>query len=155
MGYSKYYLMKILIVVFFILFVGSVFTDSYGQSLPTQDKTLRQVSLQLELRNSAGQLVTYLEPTEMYISDIIGTHDYLDTLENKKTIDINGETLELIEFSRSDTFYTVQQVNMYNLLYNPTEYFVKPVLHFRHDGYFSNPGDTLTAHFSIIRTMDR
>lgn len=145
--------MKALVAI--IILSGFAFAFSYGQTMySNSDDAIYRVSLQLELRNPDGKLITYVEPTEMYISDISGLHEYLDTMEDKKTVTINGKTMQQVEFSKSDVFPRAQQVNMYLLSYNYTENFVRPVLHFRHDGYFTNPGDTLTANFNVIRTME-
>ena len=149
--------MKMLVIIFSMLILGSVFTSAFAQSdnYPSADPTLDKVSLQLVLRNSDGKLITYVEPTMMSILDIDDTHNYLDSIQNKTIIAKDGENFELIQFQKTDTFATAQQIGTYQLIYNKTEFYQTPVLLFRHDGYFTHPGDVLTAYWSIIRAIDR
>ena len=98
--------------IFLLVFVVgfALVGESYGQTdvAPQEDPSLPEVSLQLQLRNSDGQLVTYIEPTTMYISNIKWVHEFLDTKENK-----------IIEFCLRDP-------NCSTLLINAGIYLVKP-----------------------------
>jgi len=80
------FFMKILI--FLLIFVISITLvgESYAQrqSAPQEDPSLHEVFLQLQLRNSEGQLITYIEPSTMYIRYLKMVHEFLDTKENKK-----------------------------------------------------------------------
>ncbi len=91
-----------IVLLIFVLFIGTFFLiDSEArthQPAPREDSSLPQVSLQLQLRNSEGPLVTYLEPTVMYITNIAMVHEYLDNIENKTIIEKDGENFELIKF---------------------------------------------------------
>jgi len=63
--FNKVYelVMKILIILIFVIFFGSTLIGySFGQGSPNEDPSLPEVSLQLVLRNSEGQLVVYVEP---------------------------------------------------------------------------------------------
>ena len=143
--------MRILIsLLIFILILGfNLVNDSYGQQeiAPSEDPSLPKVSLQLELRNSEGQLVTYIEPTTMYIINIYMVHEFLDT-KNKTIIEKDGKMFELIQYEQTARFSTIKQIATYAMIYEEMN-----VLLFRHDGYLTSPGDTLEVSWKIIRTI--
>ena len=143
--FMKIHLFLLVFVVGFTL-IG----NSYGQtgSAPNEDPSLPEVSLQLQLRNSDGQLVTYIEPTTMYILNIKMVHEFLDTKENKKIIEKEGEMFEVIQYEQSFRFYDTAQYATYGMSYKGDF----PLL-FRHDGYLTSPGDTLDVSWKIVRTI--
>ena len=140
------------IQIFLLIFVvGFALVDeSYGQkdAAPHEDPSLPEVSLQLQLRNSDGQLITYIEPTTMYILNIKMVHEFLDTKENKKIIEKEGEMFEVIQYEQTFRFYKTAQYATFGMWY---EGFF-PLL-FRHDAYLSSPGDTLDVFWKITRTI--
>ena len=140
---------QIFLLVFVFIFGFILIDNSYGQrdTAQREDPSLPQVSLQLQLRNSEGQLVTYLEPTVMYIIDIAMVHEFLDT-KDKKIIEKNGEKFELIQYDSKAFFSTTKQIASYGMVYKETY-----VLIFRHDGYITSPGDILDISWKIIRTI--
>jgi len=141
---------QIFLLVFVLIFGFTLIGNSYGQRQPApgEDPSLLLVSLQLQLRNSEGQLVTYLEPTVMYIRNISWVHEFLDTVEDKKIIEKNGEKFELIQYDSKSFFSTTKQIAGYGMVYKGIH-----VLTFRHDGYIASPGDTLDISWKIIRTI--
>jgi len=72
---------QIFLLIFILILGFNLVNDSYGQQeiAPSEDPSLPEVSLQMELRNSEGQLVTYIEPTTLYIINIYMVHEFLDT----------------------------------------------------------------------------
>ena len=144
------FFMKILI--FLLIFVISItlVAESYAQrqAYPQEDPSLYEVSLQLHLRNSEGQLITYIDPTTMFISNMKLVHEYLDTKENKKFIEKDGETLEVIQYEQTFRFSETKQIATVGMVYKNDF-----VLLFRHDGFLTSPGDTLDASWKIVRTI--
>jgi len=144
--------MKIFFVLIFcvILFVISSAENSFGQVnvAPSEHPSLPEVSLQIQLRNSEGHLVTYLEPTTMFIRNVQWVHDYLDTVDNKKIIEKDGKTLEQVQYIQTAIFSSTKQIATQGMVYQGTF-----VLLFRHDGYITQPGDTLEASWKILRTI--
>ena len=140
------------ILIFLLIFVLSItlVDESYaqGQVHPQEDPSLYEVSLQLQLRNSDGQLITYIEPTTMYIANIEMIHEFLDTKENKKIIEKDGETFEVIQYEQIFRFSETKQIATLGMVYKDTF-----VLTFRHDGYLTASGDTLDASWKITRTI--
>jgi len=140
------------ILIFLLIFVISItlVDESYAQrqAYPQEDPSLYEVSLQLHLRNSEGQLITYIEPTTMYIANIEMVHEFLDTKENKKIIEKDGITLEVIQYEQIFRFSETKQIATLGMVYKDMF-----VLTFRHDGYLTAPGDTLDASWKIVRTI--
>ena len=142
--FMRIHLFLLVFVVGFAL-VG----NSYGQTYvaPQEDPSLPEVSLQLQLRNSDGQLVTYIEPTTMYILNIKMVHEFLDTKENK-IIEKDGEMFEVIQYKQTFQLDDTAQYATYGMSYKDTY----PLL-FRHDAYLTAPGDTLDVSWKIVRTI--
>ena len=140
--------MKIQIFLLVLVVAFSLVDNSYGQAYPQEDPSLYDVSLQLQLRNSDGQLITYIEPTTMYISNIKLVHEFLDTKENKKIIEKGGEILEVIQYEQIFRFSETRQIATLQMWYKNDS-----VLSFRLDGFLTAPGDTLDAFWKITRTI--
>jgi hypothetical protein len=143
------FIMKIEIFVLFFVVGFALIDNSFGQGVvyPQEDPSLLEVSLQLQLRNSDGQLVTYIEPTTMYISNIKMVHEFLDTKENK-IIEKDGEMFEVIQYKQTFQLDDTAQYPTYGMSYKGDF----PLL-FRHDAYLSAPGDTLDVFWKIVRTI--
>jgi len=143
---------KIFLLIFVVgfIFVGMSYSyaDHEKQASPQEDPSLIDVSLQLQLRNSEGQLITYIEPTTMWIQKIKLVHEFLDTKENKKNIEIENERFKEIEYKQSWIMPQTKAVTTVAMWHqNDT------VLLFRMDGLITAPGDTLDASWKIIRTI--
>jgi len=140
------------ILIFLLIFVISITLvgESYAQKQvhPQEDPSLYDVSLQLQLRNSEGKLITHIEPTTMYIANLGMVHEFLDTKENKKIIEKDEETLEVIQYEQIFRFSETKQIATLGMVYKDTF-----VLLFRHNAYLTAPGDTLDASWKIIRTI--
>jgi len=151
--------------IFFLIFVvGFTLVGwSYGQGdkasqedpypyprkeAPQGHPSLYEVTLQMQLRNSEGQLITYLEPTKMYVLNIRMVHEFLDKQENKKIIEKDGEMYEVIEYEKRFGFANTKQIATMGMWYKGDF-----VLLFRHDGFLTAPGDTLSVSWQIIRTI--
>jgi len=143
---------SVTLIVIFVILTSIYAGDSYGQRqqkvAASEHPSLPEVSLQLQLRNSEGQLITYIEPTTMYIINIFLIHEFLDTVKNKTIIEKDGQMFELIQYGTTVKFSKVGQYATYGMVYQGMH-----VLVFRHDGYLSSPGDTLDVSWKIIRTI--
>jgi len=148
--FNKVYelVMKIPIILIFVMFFGSTLIGySSGQGSPNEDPSLPEVSLQLVLRNSEGQLVVYVEPSLKWLRNISLIHEYLDTVNDRNLITKDGKNYEQIQFERIETGFS-GQITAYSLWYKGY-----PVLTFTHDGYMAQTGDVITASWKIIRTI--
>ncbi|HXV38433.1 MAG TPA: hypothetical protein VD699_02515 [Nitrosopumilaceae archaeon] len=129
-------------IIVFSTFLGT----SYGAPALREHPSLPEVSLQLLVRNSEGQLVAYIEPSEMYIRNLAKTHEFLDGIKNKTTIIKDEKSYELIQFKKVETYKRSGQLATYGINYKGDF-----VLLFRHDGYIIQPNDKLTIHWKILR----
>jgi len=106
----------IIIFTITIFILGFTLIDnSYGQRkvAPGEDPSLPLVSLQLQLRNSEGQLVTYIQPTELYITNLYLVHEFLDK-KNKTIIEKDGEKFELILYQTTASFSQTKQIALWD-----------------------------------------
>lgn len=144
------FLMRILIFLLIFVVGFTIIGESYAQkeAAPQEDPSLYEVSLQLQLRNSEGQLVTYMEPSTMYILNLPKVHEYLDTKENKKIIEKDGEMFEVVKYEQIFRFDGTRQMATVGMWYKDSF-----VLLFRNDGFVTSPGDTLDAFWKITRTI--
>ena len=145
--------MKSLAILFSILLLGSIFFGtSYGQVFvpyPTSNPSLPEISMQVVVRNSEGQLIAYFEPTLWYINDLSGLHKLLDTKE-KSIIQKDGKKLEQFQFQ---PLYYFHKYNSVQITSEPLYFNNHPVLSPRHDGIVMKPGDTITVYWKILRVV--
>ena len=71
-----------------------------------------------------------------------------DTKENKKIIEKDEKTFEVIKYEQLFRFDGTRQMATLGMVYKDTF-----VLLFRHDAYLTAQGDTLDASWKIIRTI--
>ena len=143
---------KIFLLIFVVgfIFVGESYSyaDHEKKASPQEDPSLIDVSLQVQLRNSEGQLITYIEPTTMYIQNIKSVHEFLDAKENKKIIEIENERFQVIEYTQTWVLPQTKAVTTIAMWHEGDT-----ALLFRMDGVITAPGDTLDASWKIIRTI--
>jgi len=142
------YLITVIVLVLFI--IGS-FGNIDGFSHNTSHPSLPEVSLQLQLRNSDGQLIAYIEPTTMYITNLEKIHERLDSENIKSKVMKGDKEYEQIEIQ---SFYTFTE-NLHGQMASFNLYWEQEsILAYRHDGYLAEPGDTLIAYWKILRVVD-
>jgi len=139
--------MKIPIVLFiFFMFFGTYILADVNATTHKDDPSLPQVHLQLVLRNSEGQLVSYFQTDKVSIYYLDLTHFFLDAVDNKITFVKDGITYERIQWQKTEHFDGMYQANVYALMIRGF-----PALWMVHGPYFSEPGDTITIFWDIIR----
>jgi hypothetical protein len=125
--------------------------NSYGLiPFPSSDPSLPEISLQLELRNSEGQLILYIEPTTLYLNDVPGIHNLLDTMQDNTTTIKDGKKYETFYFKQE--FYFDNQYNG-QITTNELYYNGSSVLTVRYDGFIAQPGEVLHADWKIVRIV--
>ena len=95
----KFLIISLIILSFSVGFVGV----TQGASLK-DDPSFVEISLQIQLRDSDGQLVAYYEPTRIWIPNSKLAHEYLDIKENKSIISKDGRNLEVITWEQSESY---------------------------------------------------
>ena len=135
-------------LVLSVLFVSLLVVNSYAQFAPREHHSLYDVSLQIIIRDSNGNLVAYVEPDLMFIRNVYLTHEFLDSKDDKTTIMIDGKNYEQIQFKKTEYFSEKKQITAYDFHHKDVN-----IIRFMHDGYISQPGDVLTLSAKIIRTI--
>jgi len=128
------------------ILVMDVYASTHNRSHPS----LVEVSLQIQVRDSEGRLIAYIEPNIMYILNIEKLHERLDQVEDKEKILINGVEHELNEIHQAGIFSEKRrQISAQGLYYQNER-----VLLINHDGYIIGPGDRWISDWKIIRTIN-
>ena len=127
------------------ILVMDVYASTHNRSHPS----LIEVSLQIQVRDSEGHLIAYIEPNLMYILGIEKLHEKLDQVEDKEKILINGVEHELVEIHQAGFFTEKRELISAHRLYYQGE----SVLLINYDGLIVEPGDRWIADWKIIRTI--
>lgn len=141
--------MKVLLSCLFLIFFGHLMlanSNAATVAWPTSDKSLPEIHMQVLIRNPAGGLVAYFEPTLWYMSDVNGIHALLDTKEQKVLIHKDGNSYERIKFANHFVMTGSQQITSEPLYYNG-----KQVLLPRHDGVILSEGYTIDVYWNVLR----
>lgn len=142
--------MKILFILCALTFVlGLMLTNStFGQTY-SGHPNFPEAYIQVVHRNANGDLMGYYESTLAYFTNVFLLNEILDT-HDPKIIEKDGQTLEVFIIQRQSRFSENYkgQMSSYDLTYKE----FRP-LQVRQDGYFGEPGDTVTAIFTIVRIV--
>ena len=108
-----------------------------------------EIFIQIEVRDSNGQLVGYTEgnPQIFYLKTAL---KWVEPLATKKIIMKDGERTELLQYEYQISIFEAQSSAAYYLKL-PVNGKTVQVLHFYHDSYHLLPGDTVTIHWTILR----
>ncbi len=137
--------MKFLIISLIILSFSVGFVGVTQGAILKDHPSFVEISLQVQLRDSDGQLVAYYEPTRIGIVDSKLTHEYLDTKENKETILQDGRNLEVITWVQSE-YYKGGELETAFGFYKDGDL----ALIAYPDGYLTEPGDTSSKFWKIV-----
>jgi len=145
--------MKIpIILLVFVMFFGTFFytysNAILGPAAPTSDPSLPEISVQIQIRNSDGVLVAYIEPSLFYLTNMYLIHKFLDEKENKSTIIIDGKSYEQFEFEFNHVDRNGGQRASYSLYQDGIS-----VLTTSYNGFIGEPGDIQKISWKIIRSI--
>ncbi len=137
--------MKFLIISLIILFSLSIgFVGVTQGILWTDEPSLVEISLQIQLRDSEGLLVAYYEPTQTWVNPEI-VHEYLDTKENKSIILKDGKNLEVIKWEASKTYRGNELHTAWGTTMGLSSF---------SNGFLAEPGDTSTESWKVVRPLN-
>ncbi len=127
---------------------------SYAQT-QTSLETGIFISVQSELRNSDGQLITFLESSKFTHLNLPFLYDFLDfeaSLGSDPVVSIDGKNYQLIQRTRTITFDSDSVIGSTNLSDNLNG---KEILlaRFAHDGFLVVSGDTLKSTWTFVRLV--
>lgn len=139
--------------IFVIMLLPVMLGDSFAQSQATDSDDTLFIFVQIIIRNSDGQLVTYLESHRIAIVNLEALNEFLD-FETKSgkdpIIDVGGQPFQLIKRLKTITFES-DTVLATTSLSDSIDDSVVLLAQFDHDGYPVVKGDELTMIWTIIR----
>jgi len=142
--------MKVFFICLIILFSLSFGFVGVAQGQTIKDyPSLVEVSLQVQLRDSEGQLVAYYEPIQTYVVDIEAVHESLDAKANKTTISKDGKNLQVIKWSQSGSYKKTSHQTAFSIMHRGNLGLVVFL-----DGYLTEPGDRYTASWKVVRPLN-
>ncbi len=140
----------ILASLFFLIVIS--FTN-YTQAFQTEIGDDLFVFVQTTIRNSDGQLVTYLESSKFTDLNLELLGPFLDSEAARgddPIVTINGEEYQVIRRVQSKIFPSDDLVAS-TLLSNVVDGKLTMLARFAHDGYPVSEGDTLQSMWTFIR----
>jgi hypothetical protein len=131
------------IMALFIMVATSA--SSYGQTTQTQTVNNIHVYFQIQIHNSQGQLVAYLEPTAVKFGTVADVNHYLDSMP-KNIITRDGQKFNLVQIEETGNFTKNDVISEYTLNGANGEWILTVV----NDGYQVLPGDSYDVWTTIL-----
>jgi len=151
----KKIVMKLLIILLFVAVFFATVELSYSQLVRIEQiQDPPKILLQLILRNSDGQLVSYVEGTSITQINPNLLNEYLNSLSSKTTI-IDDKNYELFQWqkTRNETVSKTFSFAMYDLKVLPIDGKHRIALRINHEAYQVEPGDTISVYWTIFRPV--
>jgi len=147
--------MKSGIILLGLFFLVIISLTNYTQAYQTDIKDGLFIFVQSTIRNSDGQLVTYLESSKFTDLNLELLGPFLDfeaSRGNDPIVTINGEEYQVIRRVQSKTFPRDDLVAS-TILSDTIDGKLTMLARFAHDGYPVSPGDTLESMWTFIRPV--
>ena len=138
--------------LFFLVVISSI---NYTSAYQTDLKDGLFIFVQTTIRNSDGQLVTYLESSKFTDLNLEKLGPFLDfevSRGNDPIITIDGTEYQVIRRVQSKTFASEDLVAS-TILSDNQEGKLTMLARFAHDGYPVTQGDTLESMWTFIRPV--
>ncbi len=145
--------MKSEIILASLFFLVIISLTNYSQAYQTDIKDGLFIFVQTTVRNSDGQLITYLESskfTDLNLEQLGPFLDFETGRGNDPIVTINGEEYQVIRRVQSKTFPSEDLVAS-TILSDTVDGKLTMLARFAHDGYPVSPGDTLESMWTFIR----
>ncbi len=144
--------MRIIFVSLLCLNLIGITSYSYAQvtGVDSQPKGLK-IMLQLELRDSDGNLITYIEAEQIIGVNPLGLNEFLDNQKYKKFLIKDGKAYEAIQWQGPTEIFSRKHAFSGFDLWIPDQNGFKNVLTMRHNTYQTQLGDILTVYWTVVR----
>jgi len=145
--------MKSRIILAGLFFLVIISLTNYSQAYQTNIEDGLFIFVQSTIRNSDGQLVTYLESskfTDLNLEQLGPFLDFEIARANDPIVTINGEEYQVIRRVQSKTFPSEDLVAS-TILSDTIDGKLTMLARFAHDGYPVSAGDTLESMWTFIR----
>ena len=144
--------MKIILISLLFLILVGITSYSYAQyTLVDSHTKVPEVMLQLELRDSDGNFITYVEAKQIILIYPSELNEFLDNQNYKEFLIKDGKAYEIIQWQGQTEKFDKKHAYSQFDLWIPEQNEFKSVLTVRHNSYQTQPGDTLTVYWTIIR----
>ena len=147
--------MKSGIILASLFFLVIISLTNYTQAYQTDIESGLLIFVQTTIRNSDGQLVTYLESSRFTDLNFKFLGPFLDretARVNDPIVTINGEEYQVIRRVQSKTFPSEDLVAS-TILSDTIDGKLTMIARFAHDGYPVSQGDTLESMWTFIRPV--
>ena len=147
--------MKSGIILVGLFFLAIISLTNYTQAYQTDIEDGLFIFVQTTIRNSDGQLVTYLESSKFTDLNLELLGPFLDfeaSRGNDPIVTINGEEYQVIRRVQSKTFPSEDLVAS-TILSDSFDGKLTKLARFAHDGYPVSAGDTLESMWTFIRPV--
>ena len=142
------------VLCIFSIIVFSVFTsEAFAQTSQSDD--IFFVFIQVTLRNSDGDLVTYMESSKLYDVNKKIINDSLDRFSSSMEIPIFQLNDVKFQVFIVETVTEFDSSTMFaNAYYNVTiDEQTHPAARFQFDGFLTSPGDEITAIWTFAKVV--
>ena len=142
----------ILVGLFFLIVIS---LTNYTQAYQTDIEDGLFIFVQTTIRNSDGQLVTYLESSKFTDLNLELLGPFLDFEASRGSdpiVTINGEEHQVIRRVQSKTF-PMEDLVASTILSDTIDGKLTMLARFAHDGYPVSQGDTLESMWTFIRPV--
>ena len=145
----------LLVLCVFSIIVLSVFSSEAFAQMPQAENNIFFMFVQVTLRNSDGNLVTYMESNKLFDVDKKIINDSLDHFSSSMEIpifELNNTKFQVFiiesmtEFDSSTMFANAY----YNVTIDDRTY---SAARFQFDSFLTSPGDEVTAVWTIARLI--
>jgi len=145
--------MKIILISLLCLILIGITSFSYAQYTVVNSNTkVPEILLQLILRDSNGNLVTYIEAERILLIYPLELNEFLENQNKKEFVIKDGKSYEIIHWQgKTQKFHTKTANSLFNLWAPGQDEFQKIIV-VSHNSYQTQPGDTLTSFWTITRS---
>ena len=141
------------VLCIFSIIVFSIFSsEAFAQTSQTEDNIFTMF-VQVTVRNSDGDLITYMESSKLYDVDKKIINDSLDYISSSGEIpifELNDTKFQVFIIQTTTEFdsYTMYTNAFYNVTIDEQTY---STARFTFDSYLTSPGDEATVYWTIAR----
>ncbi len=141
------------VLCIFSIIVFSIFSsEAFAQTSQPEDNIFT-IFIQVTVRNSDGDLITYMESSKLYDVDKKIINDSLDYISSSGEIpifELNDTKFQVFIIQTTTEFdsYTMYTNAFYNVTIDEQTY---STARFTFDSYLTSPGDEATVYWTIAR----
>ena len=143
-------------VLLLVLVLGSILVSSTGNSFAqTTRQTVLGIYAQIEVQDSSGNLVAYIETPRVTIYYPDQLNEQINENMNmfkRSLVNVGGQNLEILQVNDT-AVHTSPTIVTLNIISASTPSGKIGLAAAYHDGYPVVPGDKVTTYWTIIRSV--